>query len=69
MIGMLAFGMVPAVFGTYGLVREQIYAASLPPGTAHCGMGEFAAIIIFGAPIFALVGAVAGWLAAKLWPS
>lgn len=58
------------VFGLYGLYREHVYAASLPPGQAHCGMGALAAlmIILVGTPMFGFVGAIGGWIAAKLWP-
>lgn len=60
----------PVTFGAYGLYRESIYAATLPPGTGACGMGALAALmfIFIGGPFFAMIGGMAGWIGSKIWP-
>jgi hypothetical protein len=67
---MLILASLPLLFGTFGLYRERLYAANLPPGEVGCGMGALAFVVIlfFGTPIFALIGAVGGWIAAEVWP-
>ncbi len=68
--GSILAAACPIVFGAYGLYRESTYAASLPPGTAACGMGSLAALmfIFVGAPMCGLMGAIVGWIGSKIWP-
>ena len=67
LLGFLIFASVPVAFGFYGLRRESLYYASLPPGTAACGMGSLGAmvLIVFVGPIFGLVGAACGWIVSR----
>lgn len=51
---------IPASLGAYELYQLKIYAASLPPGEFVCGnptLGAFV-LIVFGAPLLGLIGAV-----------
>lgn len=63
--GLIVGMAVPVAFGAYELHRAAAYHASLPPGTAACGMSALSAtmtIVVIG-PIFGLIGAVCGWIA------
>ena len=68
--GAILAAACPMAFGAYGLYRESIYAATLPPGTGACGMGAMAALIFIfvGGPFCAVVGGFAGWIGSKIWP-
>jgi len=70
LIGFLIFASVPVAFGFYGLRRESLYYALLPPGTAACGMGSLGAMImiVFVGPIFGFVGATCGWIISLFVP-
>ena len=65
MTGFALAAAIPMAFGAYTLHRESLYTASLPPGTAACGMGTLGAwiIMIVGGPIFGLIGGIVGWVA------
>lgn len=68
LIGCLLAAAGPVALGAYGLHRESVYAASLPPGTPMCGNGMLMAlaVMIVGGPLFGLVGGFFGWLASKV---
>ena len=63
--GLIVGTAIPVAFGAYKLYRAAAYHASLPPGTAACGMSALGAIMIIVVigPIFGLIGAVCGWIA------
>lgn len=68
LIGFMIGASIPVAWGAYMLYRASLYAASLPPGTAQCGMGSLAAMIVMivligSAPICGLVGGFVGWIA------
>jgi hypothetical protein len=67
-IGFLIFSLIPIFYGLARLHHESVYYASLPPGTAACGMGSLGAlvIIIFGVPVFGLIGGTIGWVANRI---
>ncbi len=68
--GSLLAAAVPVALGAYGLHRESLYAASLPPGTARCGMGALGALMIMfaGGPFCGVMGGAIGWIGCKIWP-
>ena len=68
MTGFVLAASIPVAFGAYILHRESVYYASLPPGTAACGMGSLGALVImiFGVPVFGLIGGTVGWVASKI---
>lgn len=62
--GFIIGAALPLSLGAYGIYNERLHYASLPPGTAACGMGALAAfmfIVVFG-PLGGLVGAATGWI-------
>lgn len=68
--GAILASACPMAFGAYVFYRESVTAASLPPGTASCGMGSLAALmfIFVGTPACGLIGAFAGWIGSTIWP-
>ena len=68
LVGGLAGAAVPIALGAYGLHRESVYAASLPPGSYGCGMASLGALVVMvgGGPLGGLLGAVTGWIASKI---
>lgn len=66
-IGFLIFAFVPVACGIARLYRESVYYASLPPGTAACGMGSLGGMmmIVIGGPFLGLIGAAVGSIASR----
>lgn len=60
--GSLLAAVVPESFTAYELHREFTYAASLPPGTAACGMDALVALMIMfmGGPFCGMIGGTIG---------
>ena len=67
-IGFLIFALIPICFGLARLYHESVYYASLPPGTAVCGMGSLGGMmmIVVGGPTIGLIGAAVGSIASRL---
>lgn len=68
--GCILAAVFPFTYGAYGLHREFVYAAELPPGTAACGMGSLAALTVMfvGGPFFGVIGGLVGWLGFRIMP-
>ncbi len=66
--GFIVAATVPVILGAYGLYRESVYVASLPPGVGACGMGAFGSLVImiFGGPFCGMIGGLVGWIACKV---
>ncbi|MEQ1831072.1 MAG: hypothetical protein ABL921_34310 [Pirellula sp.] len=66
-IGFLIFAFVPVACGMARLHHESVYYASLPPGTAACGMGSLGGMmmIVIGGPFLGLIGAAVGSIASR----
>ena len=66
MTGFVLAASIPVAFGAHILHRESVYYASLPPRTAACGMGSLGALVImiFGVPVFGLIGGTVRWVVA-----
>ncbi len=64
MTGLIVGAAMPVAIGAYRLHGDWAYSASLPPGTARCGMSALGTIMIIFVigPIFGLIGAACGWI-------
>ncbi len=61
-IGFLLFASPPVALGFYRLYQTSEYYASLPPGTAACGLGSVAALMMITivGPACGLIGFTIG---------
>lgn len=62
--GALLGASIPIMLGVYQIQQFSAYTATLPPGTAVCGMPMIIpiALILFVAPIMGLIGGGTGLL-------